>query len=242
MDNWQEIFDLDMKGRKLGKEFIEEGKKMRELLIQVYPQRLDGRQCILELKNNGSNNWRQMEWIGWYFEEKSQILLFDKIGGGRGPKFGNVEFDYKLNFVWDFKAHAIKNEKNQWTILNDVEAIVNIIEKFGSIGYCICEGIAEYDDEESTFKKWHDELKGKTSDYVKERIKRGAPSRRRKVALEIQKFLLFGFMSLNDIKRGVKEKWIKEFQKDFRNADGSPRREKLQIDLNRIPEEYIIPD
>jgi hypothetical protein len=88
--------------------------------------------------------------------------------------------------------------------------------------------------------KWHDVQKGKISDYEKERVKRGARSRRRKVSMKITDFLILAFKSVEDIEKGIKNGWIKGFQKNFRNADGSLRREKLQISISNIPPEVII--
>jgi len=240
-NNWKEIFNVQEKGKKLPQSFIEEGKTILGILLTNYPKRLDGKESIIEMKNKNSKNWRQMEWMGWYFEEKSREILFEKLGGTIGPKFGNTEFDYSLDYVWDFKVHTLNENCSNWMILNDSEAIECAIETHNIIGYCICEGNVEYDDENQSFKKWHDNLKDKISNYEKTRIQRGAPSRKRKVAVNINNFLLFGLPSLDDIERGIKENWIKGFQLNFRNADGSPRRNKFQIDVKNIPIEYIIP-
>jgi len=65
-----------------------------------------------------------------------------------------------------------------------------------------------------------------------ERIKRGAWSRLRKVSFDLQQI---SFIRITDdilVKCG-------SFQRDFRNADGSPRREKVLLDLGKIDEELI---
>lgn len=218
---------------------FKEGLKIKNILENEYPEYLDGKECIIEMKRNGSKNWRQMEWAGWYFEEKSFNILVEKIGGSKGTKFGNTVFDYKKRYIWDFKFHALKGG-DEWCIMNDSEAIFNAIKENGSLGFCVCQGIVTYDDINQSFKKWHDKIKGKTSNYEIERIRRGASSRRRKIGFKISNFLTYAFCNTEEIENGVNKGWIKGFQKNFRNADGSPRRSKLQISLKRIPNDLII--
>ena len=79
----------------------------------------------------------------------------------------------------DFKTHAA-NTTNHRVITNDTEAIVNTISDYGYYGIILAIGEVEYNDEERTFKIWHDELKEGISKYEVNRINRGAMSRRRK--------------------------------------------------------------
>ena len=54
------------------------------------------------------------------------------------------------------------------------------------MGLILAMGEATYNDEKRTFQRWHEELKGGKSKYEKERIKRGAWSRLRKVFFELK--------------------------------------------------------
>ena len=79
-------------------------------------------------------------------------------------------------------------------------------------------------------------LKGKISSYEIERIRRGARSRKRKCAFEIEQVEAIFFNGQEDLDRGVEEGWLTFFQEGMRNADGSPRRPKFELITNRAPE------
>ena len=190
----------------------------------------DGRKSILEMKESGFPHWKQMEWIGWYFQFLCERFLKD-IVEIPGPKFGNVRFDGFLKIPWDFKAHAINTSSHQ-IIVNDSEATAIGIEKFGSVGLILAMGKVEYNDEQRTFQKWHEALKGGKSKYELERIKRGAWSRLRKTEFNLEQI---SFIKIDDnvlIKCG-------SFQRDFRNSNGRPRREKVLLDLEKLDEEIV---
>jgi hypothetical protein len=210
-------------------EFFEVSKNISEVLKNL-PTFWDGKEAILEMKEAGFTHWKQMEWIGWYFQFLCEKFLKNIIQI-LGPKFRNARFDGFLKIPWDFKAHAINTSSHQ-IIVNDSEAIAKGIENFGSVGLILAMGKVEYNDEERTFQKWHEELKGGKSKYELERIKRGAWSRLRKT-----KFILkqISFIRIDDnvlVKCG-------SFQRDFRNSNGRPRREKVLLDLEKLNEEII---
>jgi hypothetical protein len=89
-----------------------------------------------------------------------------------------------------------------------------------------------YNDENRTFQKWHEELKGKPSKYVLENKKRGAWSRLRKFSFTLKE------ISIIEITNKTLEN-CGSFQTGFRNSDGSPRREKVLIDLEKLNDELI---
>ncbi len=188
----------------------------------------DGKQSILEMKKNGYRHWKQMEWIGFYFQFKCEILLAD-ILEIPGPKYGKVEFDGFKEIPWDFKAHAI-NTSSHKIIVNDSEAISKAIKDYGYVGLILALGEVIYNDEKRTFQKWHENLKGGKSKYELERIKRGAWSRLRKVSFNLKQITFIKITDKTLIKSG-------SFQKDFRNADGTPRKAKLLLDLEKIDKE-----
>jgi len=190
----------------------------------------DGRESILEMKENNFPHWKQMEWPGFYFQFLCGKLLKDNVKIP-GPKYGNVEFDSFKKIPWDFKAHAINTSSHQ-IIVNDSEATAAAIKQFGSVGLILAMGEVKYNDDKRTFQKWHEKLKGGKSKYELERIKRGAWSRFRKVKFKLEQI---SFIEINDsilIKCG-------SFQGDFRNSNGLPRREKVLLDLEKLDEEIV---
>lgn len=205
---------------KVGHKHRKEGRLICGALVQGMPVRWDGRECILELKAAGYQ-WQQMEWIGWYNEYKAGKVVRLELGGGDGPQYGSTRFDYHGNYVWDFKVHP--TGRNAWAILNDQEAVDLCIRDHGGLGFVLTLGMAEYDDPAASFKQWHDELKGTVSRYEQERLTRGAPSRRRKVSFKVTDYLAVSFEGSKATRTGLRDGWLKEFQKGMRNADGSPQ-------------------
>src|SRR3989344_7337490 len=81
----------------------------------------DGRKAIMEMRDANYPHWRQMEWIGFYFQFLCEKQLFS-IMKMPGPKFGKVEFDGFAGIPFDFKAHPAKNANDQMNtsvIVND---------------------------------------------------------------------------------------------------------------------------
>lgn len=171
-----------------------------------------------------------MEWIGFYFQFLCEKFL-NNILTIPGPKYGNVKFDGFKEIPWDFKAHAINTSSHQ-IIVNDSEATANAIRDYGAVGLILAVGEVKYNDDKRTFQKWHEALKGGKSKYELERIKRGAWSRLRKVEFNLKQI---SFIKIDDrilVKCG-------SFQRDFRNSNGKPRREKVLLDLEKLDEEII---
>lgn len=191
----------------------------------------DGRSSILEMKDEGYGQWKQMEWIGFYFQFLCSRNLSPPLVIP-GENFGKVEFDGAGLIPWDFKTHVI-NKGNSKIIVNDSEAIKDAIMKYGYVGLIVASGMAEYNDDLQTFKEWHGDLKGGKSKYEKDRIKRGAKSRKRKVSFELNQI---SFILIDD---EILEK-CGSFQKGFRNAGGTPRREKVLLDLKDVDEELLL--
>lgn len=214
----------------------QEGKLIKETLLQRMPRNWDGKESILELKI-ADYQWRQMEWIGWYFEYKAKEILKELIGGKNGVLVGRTSIDYQNEFIWDLKTHVSTND--DWAILNDREAIETCISEHGGIGFIVAVGATEYD-ENNRFKDWHDLLKGGRSDYEKDRISRGAPSRRRKISFLVKTYKIFFFDKIDILQKGHDEGWLGGFQTGMRNSDGSPRRRKVKIHMEKIPKTILI--
>lgn len=207
--------------------FLKTAKQIGEKLTNV-PKIWDGGESILEMKESAYPQWKQMEWIGFYFQFLCEKYLsnFMEI---HGPRYGNVRFDAIKQIPWDFKAHAMNTSSHQ-IIVNDSEATANGIREYGAVGLILALGKVLYNDEDRTFQKWHEALKGGLSNYSLERIKRGAWSRLRKVSFDLQQISFIKITDNTLIKCG-------SFQEDFRNADGSLRRAKVLLNLEEIDEE-----
>jgi hypothetical protein len=210
-------------------DFQSTSKAIAKRLSKI-PKFWDGKNVIIEMKEAEFSQWRQMEWIGWYFQYLCAKRL-SKIMQIPGPKYGKVEFDGYLEIPWDFKAHAMNTSSHQ-IIVNASEAISAGIKEFGSVGLILAAGKVEYNDESRRFQQWHSVLKGGLSDYERERIKRGAWSRLRKVSFRLQQISFIQITDETLIKSG-------SFQSDFRNSNGRPRKSKVLIDLERLDEEII---
>ena len=195
----------------------------------------DGKKCILEMKENNGRHWKQMEWIGWYFEYWCNRNLKDVMEMPYSKKYGKVPFDGYLKIPWDFKSHAIQSGDK--IIVNDLQAIKKAINDFGCVGLIIASGPVVKENESQEFKKWHekmkdDERKGKKTDYVLKNIERGAPSRRRKVSMKISKI---SFVKLDDdcLKK------YSSIHNQGRNSDGKPREPKVLLDLTKIGKHIV---
>lgn len=210
-------------------QFKRTAKQISKLLSQM-PKFWDGKQAILEMREAGYPHWRQMEWIGFYFQYLcgKQLLPTMQIPG---PKYGKVEFDGFFKMPWDFKAHAINTSSHE-IIVNDSMAISAGIQEFGCIGVILAIGKVEYNDESRAFQQWHSVMKGGLSNYEIERIRRGAWSRLRKVSFDLKQISFIQITDKTLVKSG-------SFQSDFRNSNGRPRRAKVLLDLEKVDEELV---
>lgn len=218
-----------------------EGRLILQTLKRQLPSKWDGRKCVLELKKADSN-WRQTEWIGWWYEWKARSLLIAKIGGSRGPIYGRTTIDYVREHAWDLKAHPASVGR-RWAILNDSEAVDACIANRGGIGFVIACGEAEYDDPaKRPFQKWHTALYGGESGYTRKRKAEGRPSRRRKRAFRLNCMTGFYISSRKEAKKGIGEGWLKDtMQAGWRNSNGSPRRAKYAVRVAEIPDWARLP-
>jgi hypothetical protein len=151
--------------------FLKESKQIGKILKKI-PKRWDGRKSILEMKKADFPHWKQMEWTGFYFQFLCEKHL-SNVMDIPGPRYGNVSFDGFKCIPWDFKAHAMNTSSHQ-VIVNDSQATANAIKDYRQVGLILAIGKVLYNDEDRTFQKWHEKLKGGKSEYELERIKRGA--------------------------------------------------------------------
>jgi hypothetical protein len=195
------------------------------VLLERLPRLVDGKTAILEMKKEGSPNWRQMEWIGFWFEHFVDEVFLTESKGLTGPKFGKTQFDMMLSTPWDLKAHPSDISK---IILNDKSAVDACISEFGAINYLLISGRTEYDDEERSFKTWHDSIKGGVSKYETTRVNEGRPSRRRKVSFAPTQLFAFS-LDRDSLDGAIQNGTIGSFQEGMRNSNGKPRNGKYML-------------
>jgi len=128
-----------------------------------------GRSCVRWMREGGSTQWRQMEWPGFYFEEKARQILNEAYPtppvGGPQVRWGRTPFDYASHSrVWDAKAHTEKKvflprdgsppkagTRHAW--LNDAQAVRACVHEQG-LGFLIVDGLAGFD-HTGAFRAWH---------------------------------------------------------------------------------------
>lgn len=205
--------------------------ELSQILKDKMIRKWEGKEAIKQMKNKNYAHWKQMEWIGFYFEFLCQSCFKDKMEYHK-ISYGRTSFDGFLEVPFDFKAHALNTESHQ-VIINDTEATVKAIDKYGSVVVIMALGEVKYNDEDRSFQKWHEAIKGGKSRYELERIKRGALSRLRKTEFDLNEIM---FIKIN--KKTLEKSG--SFQKNFRNADGSLRRSKVLLDLERLDDEEVL--
>ena len=211
----------------LEKKIIDTVEKLR-LASQNIPKAWDGRRAVLEMKNANYRHWRRREWQEFHFKFLCASHL-DHIVDMPGKKYSNTVFDAFQEISWDFKVDSIYAETYSVTA-NDAEAIADTISNYGYYGIILAIGDMERDDEEASFKKWHDELRERTSNYETNRINSGIMSRTRKTAFVLEKihFICFDSETLHQC-CGL-------FQDRFGETDkNKPKRKEVRVDIGEIP-------
>lgn len=213
----------------MDRRFLEDAEAARKALA-LLPRDWDGRKCVLELKAE-DYQWRQMEWIGWYFEMMCRRLL--PTGGFAipGDRVGNITFDGRRSANWDFKAHAVKTQTHL-AVLNDVAAMDESVRRHGWHGVIVALLDCEYNDTNRSFQEWHTQLKGGHSKYEKARIVRTAISRYRKTCATLAQILFIGIDAdhLDDLSKF----------RQGRNSNGNPRAPKYMIDLEDLDDLAVL--
>ena len=206
-------------------------QSIAQILVKSLPRHWDGKACVEELKQ-ADYHWRQMEWIGWWFEYRALNTL-RQIGAQPGPEFGAVKFDCRLHGVWDFKAHTLADNDRTYAYLNDEQAVDACLCSGERFGWIVAVGRATYDTT-GDFKRWHDELKGAESEYVKAGRAIGRRSRRRKSAFELIEVAWLEIGSVKGMEHAVESQILRRgLQAAQRNSDGSPRRAKYGFSYSR---------
>ena len=130
----------------------------------------DGRDCVAQMREDEYSQWRQLEWPGFFFEYAALPALTAAFGMPEGENaarnYGNTNFDYQWNRVWDLKVHTSSKKVDEapekraptTAILNDAEAIRECVSQRG-LGFIVLDGVALYD---PSFDDWHRGFVAKT--------------------------------------------------------------------------------
>ena len=169
--------------------------------------------------------------MGFYFEFLCETR-FEGIIDIPGKKYGNTTFDVFREISWDFKAHAANTTRHD-VVTNDVEGIKNTLSDYEYYGMILAIGEVEYNDEERTFKQWHDQLKEGVSKYETNRINRGAMSRRRKTEFVLSEI---HFICLNSETLDQ----CSSLYHQGRNSNGKPRPPKFNVNIQKIPDSALV--
>lgn len=168
-----------------------------------------------------------MEWWGFYFEH----LCFQRLGNDfsiPGDRYGKTRtacFDIKGSINWDLKAKAVKSDDHR-SILNDTKAMQWSVQEYGAHGLIIALCDVEYNDENRSFQKWHQKLKGGKSKYEIGREKRTAVSRYRKTQATLREVLFLVVTPKNISALGIHHQG--------RNSNGKPRPPKYMLDYDVV--------
>ena len=189
------------------------------LVVQVCKniEHIDGKQAILQMKEEGGN-WRQMEWIGWYYE-----YLLDKMNIRNNtpyysPTGRKVYLDYRIDgILTDLKTHVL-NSNAKDVVLNDRKAIEDAVKTEGIVRILLLKGNAVKDDENRSFQKWHCNLANSNFNPL---------GRQRKKSFDLTSILLLeinqhNICNLNIMNQG-------------KNSNGKPRPPKFLIKKNDVP-------
>ncbi|MDD4455485.1 hypothetical protein [Methanoculleus sp. UBA430] len=199
---------------------------------------VDGREAILEMKEAGFPGWQEVEWPGFHVKFLVQRECREKLNGEVQP----YDLDKKRHlvrgdYVWDTRFHA--NERSDDIPLGDVKGYNDLVKEHGGIGLLVVDA-AVVKDENGDFRRWHEELKGGSSEYSLERERDGRPPRERK-----SRYLIVGvyayFFTLDDLNKGIMDGWTDDdFQRTMRNANGARRKSKYLLKGSEIPDEHLL--
>lgn len=202
----------------------EEGRALVEVLRSGLAEHWDGRRCILEMREAGSTQWRQMEWQGFYFEEKVRALLNEAyptppVGGPR-TRFGNTSFDYSSALrVWDAKAHTVlrvdlpddrpyrvSGDSVAW--LNDARAMRECVEEQG-LGFLVADGMAGFDTS-GEFREWHKALGAQGRRPLRDYTPSTGRSRPRKSEFTLLGLRAVWIQDIHQLDAGIAAGWLIE--------------------------------
>jgi hypothetical protein len=162
-------------------------------------------------------HWRQTEWFGWYFEFLGIPALINTFGGGP-VEVRNTSFDYRLHSTWDLKAHSAGRGD---PVLNDIDAIRQVLRGDGGLGFFVLGGEASFDGEPA-FDAWHRRIRGAAP--------AGEGRRRLKVGFTPQELEAFHVADLDSLDSALLAGALGVMQQG-KQQSGAPRKPKYQLRL-----------
>lgn len=196
---------------------------------------VEGKDAVREMKKAGFGSWREVEWPGYYVK----YLLHDAISSGFiagfTPEVEKKHYLARGSYLWDVRVVEEESTKLWWA---DRARIDELVRTHDGIGLVIFLTFYEKD-RSGAFRKWHMKLGGGKSEYVSDRIARGAPPRTRKGRFSVTMSIAI-FLSAADIQQGTKEGWLTEYAYNMRNQDGTLRNPKYMLHLDEMPIDKLV--
>jgi len=198
---------------------------------RVYPGLgVDMKTAISNMREADYRHWKEVEWPAFYIsfllEEGLQNLMEIKVDGKRVCFIGD--------HIWDVRTKA-SNFRDSWVILTDVRNTDKIFNAGKGFGLVIIFAYYNYDTDGSLWQ-WHEDLKGRESDYVKKIEAEGRPRRRRKATMFLIEGNAYFFPTLRDFQSGISGGWLKnDVARNWRNQNENKRNPKYAIDFVNIP-------
>lgn len=211
-----------------------EGLEIIQVLNQYFPKRFEAKDSIRWL-HQFSNQKRQDEWAGFFFQEYSVPLLTKFLGGWKGPRITKgSRFDYQREYVWDLKLESNYNSKGkpiEWVILNDKETTDRVIKLESGTGIIIARANFSFD-KDGSLKKWRDKFENKKT---RKKV-RGA--RILKKTGQITDLKTIFIKDMSQVESAIKDGWLEIF-KQGKNTNGKPRPPKYKIKIRDVPNQFI---
>ncbi|QCW51015.1 hypothetical protein FE634_12495 [Nocardioides dongxiaopingii] len=208
---------------------LDEARRMADVISSVlrrYP-RFGLKEAVTQMRLEEARQWRQSQWVGWYFEHIALPPCFGAIGG-RPIKSPTATFDFSASHIWDFKTHS---DHGAIAPLNDAVATHWALDQ-GGLGFVVLTGDAEF---EPWAKPWLDEQKAlypSSSRRKKERKK--DRSSRIKSAFTPSRVDFFYFQSQSEWREAAASGVVKGFQENWKQYDGeTPRSAKYSLNVDK---------
>jgi hypothetical protein len=182
-----DALSANLEGTEIIKKRKEQHERSLAAIEEKYKKDIQGKtpQEVMQLKiqrhsdrAKAQTNWRQMEWLGFEFENAIQDIPGNKVIQWDGPVYSYPNPGKKTSKIsidaWivndkgekkplDAKFHAWENSKgepNYDVPLNDARAIRDCIEEHGVFYLLVAKADCQYD-RDGSFKEWTYKLSGK---------------------------------------------------------------------------------
>jgi hypothetical protein len=197
---------------------------------------IDGRDAVLEMKESGYPNWKQVEWAGHHIKYLVQKNCSEGLCGAIVPYNLRSKHFVKGEYVWDARFKGHESNRVPLSAVTDYDSITR---RNGGIGVFIVDALWAHD-LNGDFRRWHEEQKGAPSRYSIIREREGRPEHPRKSAYAFGKIIAY-FFAYNNLQNGVRDGWLQNnWQIDMRNAGGESRTAKYLLKVDKVPRDYLI--